>query len=79
MDYTPFSVVRLRKGRAGAKGPDKPDDLFCACAAGNPNLIDSKESPKFALLNGMMGAGSRQEAQRLCDALNAAWLKFYNG
>lgn len=78
VDHKPFSVVRLRRGRRDARGPDRPDDLFSVRAEANASLVDSKESPPFALLNGMMSTGdTRAEAQRLADALNMAWTNFY--
>lgn len=73
--YEPFAVVRVRQGGHNL-GPDKIGDLFCVSAKGNQELVRTGETPTHALLNGNT---SRETTQKLCDALNVAFTKFWHG
>lgn len=77
MPNKPFIVHRV-----GPRGPDTYRHLFCAMAVGNHELVRTKESPEYALINGASGsipADSRKAVQRLVDELNAVWDRYLAG
>lgn len=71
----PIPVFKVRRIPQHA-GPDRDGDLFSVMAVGHSELVRTRESPSHAYLN---GNSSREECQRLCDALTATWDSFWNG
>ena len=65
-----FEVVRTPKH----PGPDRDGDLFSVKAKAVPLLVESGESPAFALIN---GNSDRGESEKLCKALNEAYNNFF--